>query len=137
MKVKQIIKCLLYFMIFLLSWYFVTGWRTTEFGVSINSIGGQIITAFISIFPLSLVALLFLILARYNLHVKKFVVQILIIAVLVIVISEIWASSEEYLFKKKCTENTSDVTHVVWQVRWWPFTNNTLGYHKGVFFAQE
>jgi len=127
----------LYFMIFLMSWYTVTFWRTTGFGISVESIGCQLGMVFISIFPLSLGALLLLLLVGYDLQLKKFVGRILIIAVMVIVLSEIWASSEEYLFKKKCTLNTGDVEQVVWQGRWWPFTNNHLGYHKGAFFAQE
>ena len=121
-------------MIFLLSWYFVTSWRTTEFGVSVGNIGGQLLTALISIFPLSLMGLLFLKLARYDLSVKIFIRQILIIAVMVVVLSEVWASSEEYLFKRKCAGNTSEIS----QSRWWPFTNSHFGYSKeGGFYAGD
>lgn len=126
MQIKRIIKWFLYFIIFLVSLYNVTFWRTTFFGVSINSIGGQLITAFIYIFPLSLGALLFLKLAGYNLRIKNFVQRILIIALLVIVLSETWASSEEYMFKKKCAGEISEVM----QSRWRPFSSNYLVYDK-------
>ena len=138
MQKRNIIKWLLLFTIFLLSWYLTTSWRTTEFGLSIVTFELQLFTTFITIFPFSLLALLFLKLVRYDLPLKKFVAQILIIAVLVMVLSEVWASSEEYMFKKKCAENNNNVVaQDVSQVRRWPFSNHTLHYYKGDFFAQD
>ena len=144
MQIKKIIKWLLFFMIFLLSWLWVTQFRTMSFGFSIAHSGWLLVPLFMCMYPLSIVALIFIVLTERKLPHKKFVKeliifvpQMLIIAVLVMLLSEIWASSEEYLFKKKCTENTVNVEQVVWKVRRWPFTNHTMGYHKGVFFAQD
>lgn len=138
MQVKRIVKYFLYFVIFIACWYFVTLMRTTEFGMTISSIVGLLYATALSLFPLSLVAfLLLMLLDRHNLRLMTFVRHIIIIAFMVIILSELWASSEEYLFKKKCTENNDDVAQEVWQRRWWPFTNNSLGYQEGVFCAQE
>jgi hypothetical protein len=64
---------------------------------------------------------------------KNFVRQILIIATIVIVLSEIWASTEEYMFTRNVTENSTDIldnSGTVFKDRWWPFTTNYMSYCK-------
>ena len=134
MQTKHIVKWFLYFMAFLLSWCFVTYLRTSEFGVSIDTIiRTELFGAVYSLVPLSLVALFALMATGCKVKLKNFVLQMLIIAVLVMVSSEIWASSEEYMFKKKCTGTTSEI----WKSRWWPNGGNDLHYLNGDFSAHE
>ena len=133
MRIKQIVKWFLFLVMFILSWYFVTSMRTTEFGLSVIGIVGQLYTVLICIVPLGLATILFLKLIRHDFALKNIIWQILIIALLVIALSEIWASSEEYSFQKKCTGNTSELS----QGRCWPFTNNHLGYRDGSFYAGD
>ena len=131
-KIKQSVRYFLYLIMFLSGWYCVTYWRTTVFGISVDSVGGQLYMAAICMFPLSLVFRLVLKLVGDNFRPSRFILQVIVIAVLVIAASEVWASSEEYVFKKNYAE--SKKTNDVSKSRRWPFTNNHMGYDKKAGF---
>ncbi len=124
-KNKQYCTWILYFIMFFLSWYCVTYWRTSSFGMSVSGFMEQLYMLAISIIPIALIGVLVLKLIRHQLQIKIYFKHVLIIAILVVIASESWASTEEYLFKRKAN---LDMYSDVYEGRWVPFDNNHLGY---------
>jgi hypothetical protein len=111
------------FMIVSLLWgmYWLTSWRTQDFGFSLRGTLGLALLACLSVLPITVLAVL-------GLPWRKALSRLALALLIMIGFAEVFASTQEILVVQQRGDNSDKQIFIA---RWPPFENHFIGYSPG------
>jgi hypothetical protein len=111
------------FMFVSLIWgmYWLTSWRTQDFGFTFRQTLGLILVAVVSVLPVTVLAVL-------GLPWRKAVMRLVLALLLMVGFAETFAGIQEFLVVKQYGNNPGKQIFIA---RWPPFQNHHIGYSLG------
>lgn len=111
------------FMIVSLIWgmYFLTSWRTQDFGFSLRGTLGLVLLAILSVLPITVLAVL-------GLTWRKAIIRLALALLVIVGFAEIFAGVQEFLVLRQYGDNPGKQIFVK---RWAPFENHFISYSPG------
>lgn len=101
--------------------YYLTVWRTTEFGFSVRQTISLILVAIISVLPVTVLAVL-------GLSWRKAILRLTLTLLVMVGCAEAFAGIQEFLVVQRYGENPSQQIFIA---RWPPFENHHIAYSPG------
>ena len=103
--------------------------RTAEFGTTYRVFFGSIVVAGLLTMPL-------MALAALGLPWRRAIVRWFIVAIVSVLVAEAWAGAQELAFRRKVKNLPAGAS--TFEARWWPFTDNGIGYDPSSgFWGQD